>query len=57
MLTAKGPDQVVERALRWRDAGGTHASVVTMGLGFGMIDEHIDYMKRVADALGKAGLF
>jgi len=35
----------------WREAGGTHASVVTMGLGFDSIDAHIDYIASVADVL------
>ena len=56
MLLAKGPDAVVERALRWRDIGGSHVAVNTMGQGFATIDDHVDYMKRVGDALAKAGL-
>lgn len=56
MLKAKDPQAVVETALRWRDDGGTHASVSTMGQGFTTIDQHLDYMKRVADALHKVGL-
>ncbi|MDT3446830.1 LLM class F420-dependent oxidoreductase [Pseudofrankia sp. BMG5.37] len=35
----------------WRAAGGTHVSVVTMGLGFDSVDGHIDYLASVADAL------
>jgi len=35
----------------WREAGGTHISVVTMGLGFDSVDDHIDYLASVADAL------
>ena len=35
----------------WREAGGTHVSVVTMGLGLGSADGHIDYLASVADAL------
>jgi alkanesulfonate monooxygenase SsuD/methylene tetrahydromethanopterin reductase-like flavin-dependent oxidoreductase (luciferase family) len=35
----------------WRDAGGTHVSVVTMGLGLATTDEHIDYITSLADAL------
>jgi hypothetical protein len=35
----------------WRAAGGTHVSVVTMGLGLGSADAHIDYLASVADAL------
>jgi len=35
----------------WREAGGTHVSVVTMGLGLDSIDGHIDYLASVANAL------
>jgi probable F420-dependent oxidoreductase len=56
MLTAKTPEAVVETALRWRDAGGTHAAVSTMGQGLETIEAHLDYMRRVADALRAAGL-
>jgi probable F420-dependent oxidoreductase len=35
----------------WRVAGGTHASVVTMGLGLDSIDAHIDYLASVAEAI------
>jgi probable F420-dependent oxidoreductase len=35
----------------WRDAGGTHASVVTMGLGLDSVDAHIDYLASLADRL------
>jgi probable F420-dependent oxidoreductase len=36
----------------WREAGGTHASVVTMGRGLDSVDAHVDYSASVADALG-----
>ncbi|WP_319453372.1 MULTISPECIES: LLM class F420-dependent oxidoreductase [unclassified Mycobacterium] len=36
----------------WREAGGTHASVATMGHGFHTVDAHIDYLAAVANALG-----
>jgi probable F420-dependent oxidoreductase len=35
----------------WREAGGTHFSVVTMGLGLDAVDGHIDYLASVAKAL------
>lgn len=35
----------------WREAGGTHVSVVTMGLGLDTVDGHLDYLASVADAL------
>jgi probable F420-dependent oxidoreductase len=36
----------------WRDAGGTHLSIVTMGLGLDSIDAHVDHIGSVASALG-----
>jgi probable F420-dependent oxidoreductase len=36
----------------WREAGGTHVSLVTMGLGLTSADSHIDYLASIADALG-----
>ncbi len=56
MLRAKDPQAVVESVLRWRDVGGTHASVNTMGQHFTTIEQHIDYTKKVADALCDEGL-
>ena len=38
----------------WREAAGTHFSVLTMGLGFDSVDGHIDYLASVADALGSS---
>ena len=35
----------------WREAGGTHLSIVTMGFGLDSPDVHIDYLASVADAL------
>jgi len=56
MLKAKTPEQVVETALRWQEAGGTRASFATMGQGFESLDEHLAYIDKVAEALGKEGL-
>jgi probable F420-dependent oxidoreductase len=56
MLKAKSPQAVVETALRWRDNGGTHACVSTMGQGFATIEAHLGYMHEVANALQRAGL-
>jgi probable F420-dependent oxidoreductase len=53
MLRAKTPKDVVDTALRWRDIGGTHAAIVTMGQGFTTIEQHIDYMKRAIEAVRK----
>jgi probable F420-dependent oxidoreductase len=35
----------------WREAGGTHVSVATMGRGLDSVDGHIDYLASVAHAL------
>jgi probable F420-dependent oxidoreductase len=35
----------------WRDAGGTHFSVVTMGLGLDSADAHVEFLTSVAHAL------
>jgi alkanesulfonate monooxygenase SsuD/methylene tetrahydromethanopterin reductase-like flavin-dependent oxidoreductase (luciferase family) len=36
----------------WRNGGGTHVSIVTMRLGLGSVDGHIDYLASVASKLG-----
>ena len=36
----------------WRNAGGTHLSVVTMGLGLDSVDAHIDYISSLSARLG-----
>ena len=35
----------------WREAGGTHVSVSTMGLGLTTAEAHCEYLATVADAL------
>jgi probable F420-dependent oxidoreductase len=35
----------------WRDAGGTHVTVATMGVGLDSVDRHIDYLASAAHAL------
>ena len=48
---AGGVDDLAAETDAWREAGGTHLSVVTMGLGLDSVDGHIDYLASVADAL------
>ena len=36
----------------WREAGGTHVSVVTMGLGLDSVGRHIEYLASLAGTLG-----
>jgi alkanesulfonate monooxygenase SsuD/methylene tetrahydromethanopterin reductase-like flavin-dependent oxidoreductase (luciferase family) len=43
--------EVAERVAAWEDVGGSHASVVTLGLGLGDVDGHIAHLEDVADAL------
>jgi probable F420-dependent oxidoreductase len=38
----------------WREAGGTHVSVVTMGRGLDSVDGHIDFLASLAHALVRA---
>ena len=46
-----GVEAVAADVDAWREAGGTHISLVTMGLGFDSAEAHIDYLGSVADAL------
>jgi probable F420-dependent oxidoreductase len=52
VLGRGGVDDLVAKIEAWREAGGTHASVVTMSLGLESIDAQIDYLASVAQALG-----
>lgn len=56
MLTAKSAGAAVERAARWRDLGGTHVAVSTMGQGHATIAAHLGYIGEVAEAFGREGL-
>jgi probable F420-dependent oxidoreductase len=46
-----GIDTVTADVDAWREAGGTHISLLTMGLGFESAEAHIEYLTSVADAL------
>jgi len=48
---SRSVDDLMAETEAWREAGGTHLSVVTMGLGLHSVDGHIDYLASVADAL------
>ena len=49
---AKTLEATVEAAEQWRDAGGTHLSVLSMGKGLDSIDAHLDFIHDVRDRLG-----
>jgi len=38
----------------WRKSGGSHASVVTMGMGLDSLDAHLDFLANIAEGLGLA---
>jgi probable F420-dependent oxidoreductase len=52
MFSTKGPARVAELMHEWGNAGGTHTSVVTMNLGFTEVEQHVDYLNQVREALG-----
>jgi probable F420-dependent oxidoreductase len=52
VLSRTGVSDLVAKLEAWREAGGTHASVVTMGLGLDSTDAQVDYLAEVAAALG-----
>ena len=47
-------DQVRENAAAWRAAGGTHLSIVTMGMGLDSIEGHVDYLGRALEAVERS---
>jgi probable F420-dependent oxidoreductase len=47
-----GLDDLTAEIDAWREAGGTHVSVLSMGLGLDSAEGHVDYFASVADALG-----
>ncbi|MCB2046979.1 MAG: LLM class F420-dependent oxidoreductase [Novosphingobium sp.] len=49
-------DEIVPYAKEWRDGGGSHFSINTMGNGFTTIDQHLAYLNDAADRLADAGL-
>lgn len=50
-LRVGGVDEAAAAAERWREAGGTHFSAVSMGLGLDSLDAHLDFMNGIADRL------
>lgn len=51
VLSRGGIDNLRAEIDAWREAGGTHVSVDTMGRGLDSVDCHIDYLASVANAL------
>lgn len=46
-LASRSVTDAVDEIHRWRDAGGTHASVYTMDKGFTEPEQHIDFLAEV----------
>ena len=55
VLGRGGLGELVDKIGRWGEAGGTHASVVTMSLGLESTEAHVEYLASVAEALGLDG--
>jgi len=52
-LMSPSEDEAVAAAEKWREAGGTHVSISTMGMGHGRsLEAHLDFIGRIADRLG-----
>lgn len=51
ILSNKGPADVAAKVEQWRESGGTHAGIVSMGLGLDSTEAHIDYLGSVAAEL------
>lgn len=52
-LMAGSEDEAVAFAETWREAGGTHVSISTMGMGHGTsVNAHLDFIGRVGERLG-----
>ena len=46
-----GPADVAAKIEQWAERGGTHAAVVTMGLGLDSTEAHVDYIGAVGQQL------
>lgn len=52
MQTTKlSPSEIGEQAAGWREAGGTHCSIVSMGRGLDSTEAHLDFFSQVGTAL------
>ena len=54
MPYTNGSDRWFADLERWRQAGGSHASVVTMGAGLTSVDDHIDAIESWQSAAASA---
>jgi probable F420-dependent oxidoreductase len=56
-LIARGPDpaEIVGEAETWGDAGGSHVSILTAGMGLNNVDEHLRVLREVSTSLQRNG--
>jgi hypothetical protein len=54
-LAAASHSSTGTRTAPWREAGGSHISVVTMGANLNTVDGHIKAIKRWRDVYNSAG--
>jgi probable F420-dependent oxidoreductase len=47
MFTAQSVPEAADSIRTWEDAGGTHASIVTMGQAYTTASQHVDYLNEV----------
>jgi probable F420-dependent oxidoreductase len=52
-LPRGGVDDLMAEIDAWREAGGTHVSVATMGRGLATAEAHCEYLATVAEALSR----
>jgi probable F420-dependent oxidoreductase len=45
-------DKLAERVQRWRDAGASHVSIVTVNAGLAGVDDHLAALAKAAETLG-----
>jgi probable F420-dependent oxidoreductase len=50
-LRPRSIDDVAQRCGRWKELGGTHFAVVSMGLGFQSIADHVEFFAEVRSRL------
>jgi probable F420-dependent oxidoreductase len=51
MPTVRDPREVADGMRHWHGLGGTHSSVVTMGLGLDSVEAHVDYLGQMSKEL------
>jgi probable F420-dependent oxidoreductase len=49
--SVRDPEKIVEHARRWREAGATHLSAITMHSGLTTVEAHIGALSELADLL------